>query len=244
MIWLRSLLFNTLFMTITALCSLIAMALLPFHPRVIRRFIQVWARSIIWLLRLVCGIRVKVTGLELIKPGAAIIASKHQSAFDTFVWPALLDEPSYVLKRELLDLPFWGRAARHTGAVAVDRDGGGAALRGMVRDAKRVLDEGRPLVIFPEGTRSGPGERVPYQPGVAALVMSSGVPCYPVATDSGLCWGRRAFRKMPGVISIAILPPLPAVLARKPLMETLEAQIETETARLMGLALPVDKSGE
>jgi 1-acyl-sn-glycerol-3-phosphate acyltransferase len=96
-----------------------------------------------------------------------------------------------------------------------------------------VLDEGRPLVIFPEGTRSAPGEKVPYQPGVAALVIGSGAPCYPVATNSGQHWGRRAFHKMPGVIAIAILPPLPAGLARKPLMEALETQIEAETARLM-----------
>jgi 1-acyl-sn-glycerol-3-phosphate acyltransferase len=244
MIWLRSCIFNTFFMTFTAFSSVIAMLLLPFHPRFIRRFIRLWARSIIWLMRIICGIRVKVIGLEHIAPGAAIIASKHQSAFDTFVWPALLAHPSYVLKRELLDLPFWGRAARHTGAVAVDRDGGGAALRGMVRDAKRVLDEGRPLVIFPEGTRSGPGERVPYQPGVAALVINSGAPCYPVATDSGRCWGRRAFRKTPGVISIVVLPALPPGLARKPLMEALEGQIEAETARLMAGAEAVDKSGE
>jgi 1-acyl-sn-glycerol-3-phosphate acyltransferase len=233
MIWLRSLVFNTLFMIMTAFCAVIAMALLSFHPRYIRRFIRLWARFIIWLLRIICDIRVEVTGLEHIAPGAAIIASKHQSAFDTFVWPALLDQPSYVLKRELLNLPFWGRAARHSGAVAVDRDGGGAALRGMVRDARRVLDEGRPLVIFPEGTRSAPGERLPYQPGVAALVMGSGVPCYPVATNSGQHWGRRAFHKLPGVISISILPALPPGLTRKPLMEALEAQIEAETARLM-----------
>ena len=233
MIWLRSLIFNALFMTITALAAIIAMVLLPFNPRVMRCFIRHWARLIIWVLRLVCGIRVEVTGLEHIAPGAAIIASKHQSAFDTFVWPALLDQPSYVLKRELLNLPFWGRVARHSGAVAVDRDGGGSALRAMVRDAKRVLDEGRPLVIFPEGTRSAPGEMLPYQPGVAALVMGSGAPCYPVATNSGRHWGRRAFHKTPGVIAISILPPLPAGLARKPLMAALETQIEAETARLL-----------
>lgn len=236
MIWLRSLIFNVLFMTVTAFSSMIAMALLPFHPRFIRRFIRHWARVIIWLLRVICGIRLRVTGLEHVVPGAVIIASKHQSAFDTFVWPALLEETSYVLKRELLDLPFWGRVARHSGAVAVDRDGGGAALRGMVRDAKRVLDEDRPLVIFPEGTRSAPGDRLPYQPGVAALVMGTGAPCYPVATNSGRHWGRRAFHKTPGVISISILPALPPGLARKPLMEALESQIEAETARLMAQA--------
>ena len=234
MIWLRSCIFNVLFMSITGFSSVIAMALLPLHPRFTRRFIRLWARGILWLLRIICGIRLEVNGLQNITPGPAIIASKHQSAFDTFVWLALLEQPNYVLKRELLDLPFWGRVARHSGAVAVDREGGAHALRGMVRDAKRVLDEGRPLVIFPEGTRSAPGERVPYQPGVAALVMGSGVPCYPVATNSGRHWGRRAFHKTPGVISISILPALPAGLTRKPFMEALEAQIEAETARLMG----------
>ncbi|MCA3378609.1 MAG: 1-acyl-sn-glycerol-3-phosphate acyltransferase [Roseomonas sp.] len=234
MIWLRSLMFNALFMTVTALGAIIAMAFLPFHPKYIRRFIRLWAHCMIWLLRVICGIRLQVTGLQHIAPGAAIIASKHQSAFDTFVWLALLEQPNYVLKRELLDLPFWGRVARHSGAVAVDREGGAPALRTMVHDAKRILHEGRPLVIFPEGTRSAPGERVPYQPGVAALVLGSGVPCYPVATNSGRHWGRRAFHKTPGVISISILPALPAGLTRKPFMEALEAQIEAETALLMG----------
>ena len=92
------------------------------------------------------------------------------------------------------------------------------------------------LVIFPEGTRSAPGDRLPYQPGVAALVMGSSAPCYPVATNSGRHWGRRAFHKTPGVISISILPALPTGLARKPLMEALESQIEAETARLMAQA--------
>jgi 1-acyl-sn-glycerol-3-phosphate acyltransferase len=233
MIWLRSLIFNVLFMTITAICAIFAMALLPFHPKLMRSYTKFWARGILWLMRVICNIRVEVTGLQYVAPGAALIASKHQSAFDTFVWLALLDGPSYVLKRELLDLPFWGRVARHSGAVAVDREGGAPALRGMVRDSKRVLDEGRPLVIFPEGTRSAPGERVPYQPGVAALVMGSGAPCYPVATNSGRHWGRRAFHKTPGVIAISILPALPAGLARKPLMAALEAQIEAETQRLV-----------
>lgn len=244
MIWLRSLLFNILFMTVTAFCAVLAMVLLPFHPRFMHRFIRLWARGIIWLLRVICGIRVKVTGLQHIAPGAGIIAAKHQSAFDTFVWLTLLDQPRYVLKRELLDLPFWGRVARHSGAVSVDRSGGAAALRDMVRDAKRVLEQGWPLVIFPEGTRSAPGERVPYQPGVAALVMGSGAPCYPVATDSGRCWGRRAFHKNPGVISIVIMPALPAGLARKELMARLEDQIETETARLMAGGAPVENSVE
>jgi 1-acyl-sn-glycerol-3-phosphate acyltransferase len=244
MMWLRSILFNALFMPLTGLTAFFGMVLLPFPPRLTRSFVRQWARAILWLLRVICGIRLRVTGLEHIVAGPVLIASKHQSAFDTFVWLALLPEPSYVLKRELLDLPFWGRVARHSGAVAVDRDGGGAALRAMVRDGKAVLDEGRPLVIFPEGTRTDPGEKAPYHPGVAALALHSGVPCYPVATDSGRLWGRRAFRKKPGVISISILPALPMGLTRKEFMTALQNAVEDETARLIAAADAVDKSGE
>jgi 1-acyl-sn-glycerol-3-phosphate acyltransferase len=244
MMWLRSIAFNALFMPLTALTAIFGMFLLPFPPRITRRFVRQWARALVWLLRVICGIRLRVTGLEHIAPGPALIASKHQSAFDTFVWLAILDNPSYVLKHELLDLPFWGRVARHSGAVAVDREGGGAALRAMVRDGKRVLDEGRPLVIFPEGTRTDPGEAAQYHPGVAALALHSGVPCYPVATDSGRLWGRRAFRKRAGVISISILPALPTGLNRKSFMEALQNQIEAETAHLIAAAGAVDKSGE
>jgi 1-acyl-sn-glycerol-3-phosphate acyltransferase len=114
----------------------------------------------------------------------------------------------------------------------------------MVREARTRFAEGRPIVIFPEGTRSAPGERLPYQPGVAALALASGVPVVPVATDSGLSWGRRAFHKRQGVIHLSVLPPLPSGLARPALMQALEAAIETETQRLLAQHLPVDKSGE
>ena len=221
MIFLRSLVFNALFMTVTALSAMIAMALLPFHSRFIRRYIQGWAKIIIWLLRLVCGIRVEVTGLQHIAPGAAIIASKHQSAFDTFVWPALIAHPSYVLKRELLDLPFWGRAARHTGAVAVDRDGGGAALRAMVRDAKGVLEEGRPLVIFPEGTRVAPGSRPPLQSGFAGLYKLINLPVVPIAVNSGTLSPRKTGIWKSGTITYKVGEELPTGLPR----EEIEARV-------------------
>lgn len=241
---LRSALFNLAFLGGTALTVVLGLPLLAAPAKVTLIYIRGWARLMLALLRLICGIRVVVTGLEHVPPGGSIIAAKHQSAFDTVVWLALVPDPVYVMKKELLSIPIWGWFAQRCGQVPVDREAGGAALRAMVRGAGAALAAGRPVVIFPEGTRSAPGQRLPYQPGVAALAIATGAPVVPVATDSGLAWGRRAFQKRAGVIHVSILPPLPPGLRRVPLMTLLEETIETETARLIALRGAVDKSGE
>ncbi len=233
---LRSALFNIVFFAYTTVMVLVAVATLVAPPHFAQGVVRFWARSVLWLLRCLVGIRVRVTGTEhLPRGGPAIIAAKHQSAFDTIVWLLLLDRPVYVLKSELLRLPGWGWVAAHCGHVAVDRRAGAAALRRMVREAATALGAGAQVVIFPEGTRTAPGERVPYQPGVAALSAAAGpeVPVVPAATDSGRFWGRRAFRKRPGTLTVAVLPPLPPGLPRAELMARLETAIEAETARLL-----------
>jgi len=237
----RSALFNALFFPMTAAAAVLGVPLLAAPRGWLIAYVRGWARAVLWVLRWTCGIRLRVAGEENLPRGAAVIAAKHQSAFDTVVWLVLLRQPVYVLKRELLGIPVWGWLARRCGHIAVDRRAGAAALRGLVRDARARVAAGRPIVIFPEGTRTAPGTRVPYQPGVAALSVLD-VPVVPVATDSGLRWGRRAFRKRAGVITVAVLPPLPAGLARPALMARLEAAIEGESARLWREA--VDKSGE
>ena len=190
-----------------------------------------WSRWQYACYRRILGITIKIEGHLPHKP--VLYAIKHESMFETIDMPRMFNKPAVVTKKELFDIPFWGPAARAYGMIPVDRNGGASALRAMLVLAKKMIADGRPIVIFPEGTRSAPGEKVPYQPGVAALVIASGAPCYPVATNSGRHWGRRAFHKMPGVISISVLPALPPGLARKPLMEALEQQIEAETTRLM-----------
>jgi 1-acyl-sn-glycerol-3-phosphate acyltransferase len=172
-----------------------------------------------------------------------VIAAKHQSAFDTVVWLHLLPDVAYVLKKELLSIPIYGWHVRKSEMIPVDRAGGGAALRTMLRGAQKALAEGRQVVIFPEGTRTAPGQRVPYQPGVVAIAAATAAPVIPVATDSGRVWGRRAFRKQPGVIRISVLEPLPHGLPRAQLLAALEAAIETETDRLFAeeaVEKPVD----
>ncbi len=244
MILLRSALFNALFLGGSAAAAVVALPLLLAPPAMLIAYVRTWARAMVALLRLVCGIRVEVAGRDHLPPGGAIIAAKHQSAFDTVVWLVLLPAPAYVLKKELLSIPVWGLLARRCGHIAVDRRAGASALKSMVRAAQDVLAAGRPVVIFPEGTRTAPGERRAYQPGVAALAVAARVPVVPVATDSGLLWGRRAFHKRPGTIHVAVLPPVPSGLPRPAFMAALAEAIEGESDRLAGISRPVDKPGE
>jgi 1-acyl-sn-glycerol-3-phosphate acyltransferase len=236
---LRSAVFNALFFLLTALCVSFGLLLLPFHRNVIRRYVQGWAHLMLWVLRVVCGIRVRVTGREHLPEGPAVIAAKHQSAFDTIIWLALLRDPVYVLKKELLRIPVWGTMARKYGAIAVDRTGGASALKQMVREAAAAAAEGSQIIIFPEGTRTLPGQRVPYLPGVVALGAAVGRPIIPAATDSGVFWGKRAFAKRPGVLTVAVLPPLPAGLPRAALLAQMQAAIETESERLLPAGYPL-----
>lgn len=184
---------------------------------------RLWAGLVLGGLRRLCGIDWVLTGAEHLPPsGTALIAPMHQSAFDTIVWNVLLTNFAFVLKRELTRVPLFGGLLLRSGMIPVDRAGGAAALRDLLRAAMATAGRGTPIVIFPEGTRVAPGARVRLQPGVAALADRLGLPVIPVVTNSGHYWGRRAFQKHPGTIRIAVLPPLPAGLPRKQLMERLE----------------------
>jgi 1-acyl-sn-glycerol-3-phosphate acyltransferase len=233
MSWLRSILFNLLFFGGTPIVALLMLPLALGPRQWLVAPMRWWAHSTVLLLQWVCGIHVRVTGLEHLPPGAALLAAKHQSAFDTVVWLWLLPKPVYVLKQELLRIPLYGWLARRAGMIAVDRSGGAVAMRQLLRAGRMAAMEGRQIVIFPEGTRVAPGARVPYQPGVAALAAATGLPVVPVATDSGLYWGRRSFRKDPGTITVALLPPLAPGLKRDALLAALTAAIEPETDRLL-----------
>ncbi|MEX0758775.1 MAG: lysophospholipid acyltransferase family protein, partial [Tistlia sp.] len=166
--------------------------------------------------------------------GGLLIASKHQSAWDTLVFPLLVRDPAYVLKRELLLVPFFGWIMWRLRMIAVDRKGGAAALRRMLAAARRIVGrERRPLVIYPEGTRTAPGDSRPYHPGVAALYGELGVPVVPVALNSGLYWPRQSFLRRPGRIVLEFLEPIPPGLPRRQFLAELEARIEPASRRLL-----------
>jgi 1-acyl-sn-glycerol-3-phosphate acyltransferase len=222
MTMLRSALFNVAFFAISFVLSVAATVVRLVAPQHVLMMAVLWARSLLVATRIICGIRLEVTGLEHIPPGAALIASRHQSAFDTFVWLTLLPRCCYVFKDDLLRIPLFGRLVSATGMIAVDRDGGGASIRALLREADRAVREQRQIVIFPEGTRSEPGVPGTLQSGVVALASRTGLPVIPVSTDSGRFWGRRSFRKQAGTIRIVVGQPIPARTDRKALMKALE----------------------
>ncbi len=215
---LRSGLFSLWFLGVSIIMVLTGIFLKP--TRLPAWGIQ-WSRLILsgmWI----AGMRVEITGQEnLPRSGPMLIASMHQSAFDTLIWLQLLPYARYIVKAELMRIPLFGILAARSGQIGVNRSGGAATMRGLLRDGGAALDEGSQVVIFPEGTRVPAGETVELQPGIAALAMRSRQGVLPVLTDSGLCWGRGAFSKRPGVIRVVILPALPVGLPRPQLMARL-----------------------
>lgn len=234
MIALRSLVFQIAFYLWTAMLAVAGLPLLLAPPLAMMRFGTFWSAGTLWLLRYCVGLDHEVRGREHLPAGPVLIAMKHQSAWDTFAAPLLFRNPAVVIKRELGWIPFYGWYALKAGSIPVDRSGGAKALRRMVAASERALAEGRPIFVFPEGTRSAVGARVPYQPGIGALYRALGVPLVPVAVNSGLYWGRRHFLKRPGRITVEILPAIAPGGERRAVLAELERRIEAATARLVG----------
>jgi 1-acyl-sn-glycerol-3-phosphate acyltransferase len=191
-----------------------------------------WLNGLLRLTATICGLGYQVTGRQHLPPGAAIIAAKHQSAWDTFVFHQLLPDPVFVLKRELFRIPLVGWYMQRAGSIGIDRGERLAALRQVIADAGSALAANRQVIVFPEGTRVAAGEQRPYRAGVAALYERCRVPVVPVALNSGLFWGRRHFRKRPGRITVEILPPIAPGLDRRAFLDTLQNRIETASQRL------------
>ena len=165
---------------------------------------------------------------------SVLVAAKHMSMWDTLALYALLDDASVVIKRELLRVPFYGWFARKAGMIAIDRGAHARALRKMAEQGRAVAAEGRSIVIFPEGTRKNPDAAPDYKPGVAGLYTQLGIPCVPVALNSGLFWtGPGGFVKKRGRVVIEFLPPISAGLKRAQFMRTLEQRTEEATAKLV-----------
>jgi 1-acyl-sn-glycerol-3-phosphate acyltransferase len=222
MIFIRSALFNLCFYGTLLVWTLMGCVAAFCSERLMKRVEVSWAEINIAALRLICGIRLEISGREHLPAGAIILASQHQSAFDTFVWMGMLPHGVYVVKQELCRVPLYGWLLQRLGHIPVDRGAGASALRGLLKAGGAALAAGAQVVIFPEGTRVPAGGRGVLQPGVAALASYAGVPVVPVATDSGFCWGRNAFVKRPGTIHVVIRPALPIGLRRPELLAALQ----------------------
>jgi len=210
---LRSILFALVFYGWTVPAAILALPVGLFGTRAIRGWCHAWLRFHRWCARHILGISSRIEGIP--PGGAVLVAVKHQSSYETMEIALMLDVPAMVLKRELADLPFWGWAVRRYGVIPVDRSAGAPALRRMVRAGDEAVAEGRPIVIFPEGTRVAPGARPPLQPGFAGLYRALKLPVVPVAVDSGRLAPRQSFVKRPGIVTFRFGEPIPAGLGRR-----------------------------
>lgn len=229
----RSIAFNALFYLNTAVWLILGLPTFFLPYRATIWIAKSWGRVNLVLLRTVAGIGCEVRGREKIPRGPVIVASKHQSAWETFALLPLFDNPLFIVKRELMWIPIFGWLMRKGRMVPVDRGAGSQALIGMTERARIELADGRQLVIFPEGTRRPAGAEPRYKYGVAHLYAAEGVPCLPVALNSGLLWPRRSLWLKPGTVIVEILDPIAPGLDKDAFFKRLQDEIETATARLL-----------
>jgi 1-acyl-sn-glycerol-3-phosphate acyltransferase len=220
---LRSALFALAFYSGTVVAVLVSFPMSLFGTGPLRAWVHGWARYHRACAALLLGVRGRIEGVA--PRGPCLVAAKHQSMFETLEVFLLLDEPAVVLKRELIDIQLWGWVVQRYGAIPVDRTGGGAALRRMMRAAEAAIAEGRPIVIFPEGTRVSPGERPALQPGFAGLYRALKLPVVPLALDSGRLWPRHRFVKRPGIVTMRFGEPIPSGLPRSEIESRVHAAI-------------------
>jgi 1-acyl-sn-glycerol-3-phosphate acyltransferase len=233
MIAARAILFNILFYLNLILFLVLGSPFFLTPRRWSMAALKVWARTSLWLLRVVCRITMEVRGLEHIPAGPALIAGKHQSLWETFAILPLLADPCMVLKRELTFIPFFGWFIFKFKMIAVARGAGSAALRDLIKQGKLAAKAGRQIVILPEGTRRAPGAPPDYKPGAAALYTSLNLPCVPFGLNAGVYWPRRQWQRYPGRIILQFAPAIPPGLPRREFAAKLQDVIESISTDLL-----------
>lgn len=232
-IFLRSLVFNVLFYAVFVILAIVALPtfLMPFRAMLT---VGVWWRNAtLFLMRVICNIEVEFRGAEKVPKGPLVIVSKHQSFWETFGMLPYFHHPIFILKRQLMLIPVFGQFLTKIGMIAIDRTAGVKALLDMTRRARDAVRSGCQLVIFPEGTRRAPGAPADYKTGFAQIYSACGVPCLPVALNSGLFWPRRTFMRYPGTLVVEFLDPLPPGLPKDEFIARVRAAIEEATGRLV-----------
>jgi len=214
--------------------GLLVLSLIGREPVVVG--VRAWARTVLFGLRMICGVKVEVRGLENIPEGGCLLASKHQSMLDTIAPWTFVKDPAFVLKQELLKLPFYGWVVGRMQHIPIDRAGGAAALSKMMAAARNAVAQHRAILIFPEGTRQEIGAKPDYKVGVAGIYKDLGAPCALLALHTGHVWPARGLPSKPGTAVFEILPPLPAGMQRAAFMREMTAKIEEASNRLAGLA--------
>ncbi len=231
-IWVRSILFNLVYLFWLIVPTVLFLWTLFLKPDLLAAIVVKWQEGLAWFEKHIAGIDYRVVGAENLPQGACIVAAKHQSAWETCKLLILFKNPSIVLKKELTYVPIWGWYAKFLGLIPIDRKAGVKSLAKMMRAARSAAEEGRKIVIFPQGTRVRPGVRKPYKAGVAGLYLELNLPVVPMAVNSGLFWPKGAFFKKPGTITIAFLPPIQPGLSKSAFLHALEERLEATSAAL------------
>jgi len=231
----RTVVFYLLFIGQTVLVALTIgfIALVRGRTETSWKIARYWCRSNLALLKGITGVRTRVSGAENIPEGGCIIAAKHQSDWDVFAIFPYTGRPAYIVKKELMDLPFFGQAARSLDCIEVDRKRGAEAIPLMMAQAHAAISRGCRIVIFPEGTRKAPLAKADYRQGIARLYAELKVPVVPVALNSGLFWGRNSLVIWPGTADAKFLPAIEAGLPPAEFMARLKSAIETESNELI-----------
>jgi 1-acyl-sn-glycerol-3-phosphate acyltransferase len=233
MLILRSLIFNLAFYLNTCFWLIAGLPTFFMPYQAILEIAKAWGRVNLWLLRVIAGVKYEIRGREKIPPGAVIVASKHQSAWETFALLHLFRSPTFIMKRELQWIPIFGWFTIKGRMVSIDRGAGAQALKNMTERARVELSRGRQLIIFPEGTRRSVDAEPRYKYGVAHLYAEVGVPVLPVALNSGLFWPRRTFMRHPGTVVVDILDPIRPGKDQDEFFEELQQKLEVATQRLI-----------
>lgn len=232
---LRSFLFNLCFYTWTLLCGILFLPILLLPRFIALKITKVWIRGVAWICEGIGGLRLNIIGGKRLQTLPAIFALKHQSAWETLLIYDLLYDPAIVLKRELLWIPFFGWYLQKMQMISLSRSKTNRLqdLKSLLKEADKTIQQKRPIVIFPEGTRSKPGQKPTYHSGIASLYLHLNIPVVPVAHNAGLFWPRRGFLKYPGTITLELLEPIQPGLSRQEFMTTLEKTIETKANELL-----------
>lgn len=228
----RSLAFTVAFYIATALIAFFGLPFLVSRDAA-RRYAQMWGRVSIWLLRVVGGTTTEFRGLANVPPGPLLIAAKHQSTLETIALTIPYGRFAFVLKRELMWIPLFGWFLWRAGMVSIDRSKGGKTMAALNAAAAEAIADGRQLIVFPEGTRRPAGALPAYKQGLSHLYAALGVPCLPVALNTGLYWPRRSLRTLPGTAVIEMLPVIPAGLPRQEFQAQMQARLEAATNALL-----------
>lgn len=231
--FLRSLLFVCLLYGSMVILGIIWLPSLLMPRRVAMFGIRVWARIARWGMRVICGASSEIRGLDNLPSEPVLLAPRHQSTFDVLLPFLFLKDPCFVLKKELLYYPVFGFYAMKTGMIAIDRSGSTRALKDMTAKAKAAVQNGRSIVIFPEGTRLPPDQHEALKPGIALIYKDLNLPCVPVALNTGFCWPARGIARHPGHMVMELQPAIDPGLNRKIFMKTLEDRLESGMTPLL-----------